>query len=479
MPLFGPPVNKVSRVEGEVEIPEDRKEKIEEEGEEGELDRAEAEEPGAEEMKWAPMRVQPVVEEEGQEGNAVVREVMEEHPFWLNPGTPPRAEHKVTLSTQTQLWVIGEEEEEVEEEEEDPPEEEEAPEGGQLPPDFLAEIVNRLTGALRQNLRLDEEFLNKMQTTLEKVRTDGRSERIRITDSEKRRERRREIAIVIKGKAAVQNNDREGEREAIIFLGRHYRRQVMERQRVGQNRCDKIFKRCREQGREATGADLEEEFGSVEEDDEMPPPDEVIDTLDWTWLDYWKKNKGRFELSLVFPELSRQELEELEKELLEGKEDNVRKSSRRTWDVWGDIPPGKAPWDRNQEDPEGGAGGSHPVGVYMMRESRDRSRSRSGSEGDEQEGSRQHYRSPDEAEEGEEAEDGEEEKTSTDETRYWRQYRNRIGGFNRLFPTRNLGPFGTLEAKERIGRWNQRQAGRQGTGLPNRWLYQCRPNPIP
>ena len=59
LPLFGPPVNKVSRVEGEVESPEDRKEKIEEEGEEGELDRAEAEEPGAEEMEWAPMRVQP------------------------------------------------------------------------------------------------------------------------------------------------------------------------------------------------------------------------------------------------------------------------------------------------------------------------------------------------------------------------------------------------------------------------------------
>ena len=72
----------------------------------------------------------------------------------------------------------------------------------------------------------------------------------------------------------------------MIFLGRHYTRQVMDGQRVGQNKIDKIVEGCREQGREASGADLEQEFDSVEEDDEAPPPDEVLDTLDWTWLDY-------------------------------------------------------------------------------------------------------------------------------------------------------------------------------------------------
>ena len=60
-------------------------------------------------------------------------------------------------------------------------------------------------------------------------------------------------------------------------------------------------------------------------------------------MDYCKKNRGRFDLSVVFPELSRQELEELEKELLEGKDDNVRRSSREAWDTYLDIPPGKAP----------------------------------------------------------------------------------------------------------------------------------------
>ena len=269
---------------------------------------------------------------------------------------------------------------------------------------------------------------------------------------------------MIKGKAATQDSDREGEREARAFLGRHYTRQVMDRQRAGQNRIEKIIEGCKEQGREFTGADLEPEFDWVEEDNEAPTPDDVLDALEWTWLDYCKKNRGRFDLSVVFPELSRQELEELEKELLEGKDDNVRRSSREAWDTYLDIPPGKAPWDRNQEDPEGGAGGSHPVGVFMMREDRDRSRSRSTSP------TTPPYRdwSPDHVSEGEE------EGISAEERRHIRRYRRRIEGVDPRYPGSRRGPFSRQWRDDQISRYRQRSEGRRGTGLPNRWLFQNR-----
>ena len=47
--------------------------------------------------------------------------------------------------------MINNEREELEEEEEEASESEDAPEGGQLPPEFLAGIVDRLARTLGQN----------------------------------------------------------------------------------------------------------------------------------------------------------------------------------------------------------------------------------------------------------------------------------------------------------------------------------------
>ena len=101
---------------------------------------------------------------------------------------------------------------------------------------------------------------------------------------------------------------------ARLFLSRHYRRSIMIRQRVGQNRLDKIIKDCNDQGREASMADMDREGELAEEDNVLPEPDEVMDTLDWTWLTYWRNNRGKFDLRLVFPELSQEALDELEEE---------------------------------------------------------------------------------------------------------------------------------------------------------------------
>ena len=98
-------------------------------------------------MEWLP----PLVEQGKEEGRVIVEEHNEEYPFWLRPGNPPRVEHKLTGSTQTQVWVIGNEEEELGDEEEESSGSEDAPEGGQLPPEFLAGIVDRLARTLGQN----------------------------------------------------------------------------------------------------------------------------------------------------------------------------------------------------------------------------------------------------------------------------------------------------------------------------------------
>ena len=193
-----------------------------------EIEEKEVEEQGVADMEWDPTGVA-----QGREaGRAGEEEQREEYPFWLRPGTPPRAEIKVAEPSQTHVWVINNRGEEEEEVEEAGSKSEEAPEGGQLPPDFLSDIVDRLASRLGENLRFDRQFVDKIDKALEKIRGDSRSN-TRITDNEKRRERRREIAIMIKGKAATQDSDREGEREARAFLGRHYTRQVMDRQRAG------------------------------------------------------------------------------------------------------------------------------------------------------------------------------------------------------------------------------------------------------
>ena len=73
--LFGPPANKVNRVEEAVEGVREEQEQAEEEGGGEGLDREEIEQQGVEEMDWVGTRLPPVIEEGRQEGGVVSREL--------------------------------------------------------------------------------------------------------------------------------------------------------------------------------------------------------------------------------------------------------------------------------------------------------------------------------------------------------------------------------------------------------------------
>ena len=98
--------------------------------------------------------------------------------------------------------------------------------------------------------------------------------------------------------------------------------------------------------------------------------DPEMDALDEQFLSHWHKANGKWEIERLFPELRKESMEELENRLLKGKSKQLADLIRGDWEVWGDMSPGKAPWDKGPRpyNSEGGAGGSHPVGAYMFGE---------------------------------------------------------------------------------------------------------------
>ena len=103
----------------------------------------------------------------------------------------------------------------------------------------------------------------------------------------------------------------------------------------------------------------------------------------------------------------------------------------------------------------------------MMREDRDRSRSRSGGEEEEGDIRETSPTTPPYRESPEHESEGEEEGVSWQQRRYRRHQRRRI-------ESHRLGPFATHRERDRISRMEQRLEGCMGTGLPNRWRYQHR-----
>ena len=194
-----------------------------------------------------------LVEGQGnQQGNLIIRGLREETALWLSPGTPKRIDTKVVAEltgiNQVQVWTLGEGEEEAQGSEQGS-EGEEAPEGGQQPPEFINGIVDRLATTIGRRLGINRPLAENLEEAQANQRADKGLERLRLPDSEKRGERSRERAIIIKGTESSASKDREGEAMARLFLSRHYRRSIMIRQRVGQNRLEKIIKECNDQGR--------------------------------------------------------------------------------------------------------------------------------------------------------------------------------------------------------------------------------------
>ena len=95
--LFGPPANKVCRAEKAGVGVHEGNEQVQAEREREGIEEKELEEQGVADMEWDPTGVA-----QGREaGRAGEEEQREEYPFWLRPGTPPRAEIKVAEPIQT------------------------------------------------------------------------------------------------------------------------------------------------------------------------------------------------------------------------------------------------------------------------------------------------------------------------------------------------------------------------------------------
>ena len=147
---------------------------------------------------------------------------------------------------------------------------------------------------------------------------------------------------------------------------------------------------------------------------------------------------------------------------------------REDWSIRGDMSPGMAPWDKSKrpDDPEGGAGGQHPVGAYMFREERDRSRSRSNSQS--RNWQHQPVASPT-TKEQEEEEEGEVGETEWTQENYEARYRERIMGHyvnGRWEQSRR--PYGTQYLRDRRDIERQQWEGRGGTGRTYIWRYHLR-----
>ena len=88
LPLFGPPANKVCRVEkAGVGVKEDHDQVQREGGREG-IEEKEVDGQGVEDMEWYPAGVA----QGREEGRVLGKERREEEPLWLRPGTPPKAD---------------------------------------------------------------------------------------------------------------------------------------------------------------------------------------------------------------------------------------------------------------------------------------------------------------------------------------------------------------------------------------------------
>ena len=72
--------------------------------------------------------------------------------------------------------MIGNEEEQLGDEEEESSGSEDAPEGGQLPPEFLADIVDRLAGTLGQNEGLAGQFVQTYMMTVGGATSVGKTQ---------------------------------------------------------------------------------------------------------------------------------------------------------------------------------------------------------------------------------------------------------------------------------------------------------------